>query len=64
MKIINLLIEMKAVISDVVYGQNVVIQIKVRPSVKPQFTDQLMGISGVISVDIPSENKISFREYA
>ena len=56
--------KMKAVISDVVYGQNVVIQIKVRPSVKPQFTDQLMGISGVISVDIPSENKISFREYA
>ncbi|MBF73680.1 hypothetical protein CMK20_05760 [Candidatus Poribacteria bacterium] len=56
--------KMKAIISDVVYGQNVVIQIKVRPSVKPQFTDQLMGISGVISVDIPSKNKISFREYA
>ena len=56
--------KMKAVISDVVYDQNVVIQIKVRPSVKPQFTDQLMGISGVISVDIPSKNKISFREYA
>ena len=55
---------MKAVISDVAYGQNVVIQIKVRPSVKPLFTDQLMGISGVISVDIPSKNKISFREYA
>ena len=56
--------KMKAVISDVVYGQNVVIQIKVRPSVKSQFTNQLRGISGIISVDIPIENKVSFREHA
>ena len=47
--------KMRATITNVIYGQNVVIQVKIRPSAKSQFENQLKGMNGVISVDVQNE---------
>ena len=47
--------KMRAKITNVIYDQNVVIQVKIRLSAKSQFENQLKGMNGVISVDVQNE---------